>query len=152
MFFFFKQKTAYEMRISDWSSDVCSSDLSLSFYAIVRRPHFGCCHALISASSTQPRSRAASGRPAIERGRRGGQSTEDGSVASRRAHAPHSPRACDRALSGRPSRRRGDAQPRWAALDRPTFRRAIRSEEHTSELQSLMRISYAVFCLKNKTK
>src|SRR3546814_6608235 len=28
MFFFFKQKTAYELRISDWSSDVCSSDLS----------------------------------------------------------------------------------------------------------------------------
>src|SRR3546814_13840121 len=28
--FFFKQKTAYEMRISDWSSDVCSSDLSVS--------------------------------------------------------------------------------------------------------------------------
>src|SRR3546814_7839108 len=28
-FFFFKQKTAYEMRISDWSSDVCSSDLVL---------------------------------------------------------------------------------------------------------------------------
>src|SRR3546814_6207648 len=31
-FFFFKQKTAYEMRISDWSSDVCSSDL---FYPLV---------------------------------------------------------------------------------------------------------------------
>src|SRR3546814_11307713 len=29
LFFFFKQKTAYEMRISDWSSDVCSSDLVL---------------------------------------------------------------------------------------------------------------------------
>src|SRR3546814_4884337 len=29
LFFFFKQKTAYEMRISDWSSDVCSSDLSM---------------------------------------------------------------------------------------------------------------------------
>src|SRR3546814_8977569 len=29
VFFFFKQKTAYEMRISDWSSDVCSSDLSV---------------------------------------------------------------------------------------------------------------------------
>src|SRR3546814_1140672 len=29
VFFFFKQKTAYEMRISDWSSDVCSSDLRL---------------------------------------------------------------------------------------------------------------------------
>src|SRR3546814_5136310 len=30
-FFFFKQKTAYEMRISDWSSDVCSSDLPIRF-------------------------------------------------------------------------------------------------------------------------
>src|SRR3546814_9664134 len=30
IFFFFKQKTAYEMRISDWSSDVCSSDLAQS--------------------------------------------------------------------------------------------------------------------------
>src|SRR3546814_18631242 len=30
LFFFFKQKTAYEMRISDWSSDVCSSDLQLA--------------------------------------------------------------------------------------------------------------------------
>src|SRR3546814_6836243 len=31
VFFFFKQKTAYEMRISDWSSDVCSSDLIRTF-------------------------------------------------------------------------------------------------------------------------
>src|SRR3546814_9021595 len=31
-FFFFKQKTAYEMRISDWSSDVCSSDLTQIFF------------------------------------------------------------------------------------------------------------------------
>src|SRR3546814_13103804 len=31
VFFFFKQKTAYEMRISDWSSDVCSSDLRIEF-------------------------------------------------------------------------------------------------------------------------
>src|SRR3546814_3909744 len=35
-FFFFKQKTAYEMRISDWSSDVCSSDL-LAGYAELHR-------------------------------------------------------------------------------------------------------------------
>src|SRR3546814_6091374 len=37
-FFFFKQKTAYEMRISDWSSDVCSSDLLLETagYAALR--------------------------------------------------------------------------------------------------------------------
>src|SRR3546814_7713842 len=33
VFFFFKQKTAYEMRISDWSSDVCSSDLDGGFSA-----------------------------------------------------------------------------------------------------------------------
>src|SRR3546814_4429096 len=33
VFFFFKQKTAYEMRISDWSSDVCSSDLKWSDFA-----------------------------------------------------------------------------------------------------------------------
>src|SRR3546814_568953 len=34
LFFFFKQKTAYEMRISDWSSDVCSSDLVLSLHTL----------------------------------------------------------------------------------------------------------------------
>src|SRR3546814_5455274 len=36
LFFFFKQKTAYEMRISDWSSDVCSSDLHLMHRSLVR--------------------------------------------------------------------------------------------------------------------
>src|SRR3546814_4139955 len=35
MFFFFKQKTAYELRISDWSSDVCSSDLTKASRAVV---------------------------------------------------------------------------------------------------------------------
>src|SRR3546814_4172367 len=41
VFFFFKQKTAYEMRISDWSSDVCSSDLTGRLLAIGKRllPH-----------------------------------------------------------------------------------------------------------------
>src|SRR3546814_5332848 len=37
-FFFFKQKTAYEMRISDWSSDVCSSDLLV--FALIAQDHF----------------------------------------------------------------------------------------------------------------
>src|SRR3546814_18840297 len=55
LFFFFKQKTAYEMRISDWSSDVCSSDLPAPDEAgehlgqIARQPerlaHFGHCAA-----------------------------------------------------------------------------------------------------------
>src|SRR3546814_1008482 len=38
IFFFFKQKTAYEMRISDWSSDVCSSDLNYGrAFAVIKR-------------------------------------------------------------------------------------------------------------------
>src|SRR3546814_4930899 len=36
VFFFFKQKTAYEMRISDWSSDVCSSDLICEIMVVTR--------------------------------------------------------------------------------------------------------------------
>src|SRR3546814_12791375 len=44
VFFFFKQKTAYEMRISDWSSDVCSSDLG---------DEYGCCHACVQRRSKQ---------------------------------------------------------------------------------------------------
>src|SRR3546814_1730455 len=58
---------------------------------------------------------------------------------------PDRPRSRPAALSGRAAHRRlareGLHQPRLAA----------RSEEHTSELQSLMRSSYAVFCLKKKT-
>src|SRR3546814_6198606 len=51
VFFFFKQKTAYEMRISDWSSDVCSSDL------------YGGSH---SVSRTAPWRRRACGNPAAQ--------------------------------------------------------------------------------------
>src|SRR3546814_4640461 len=40
-FFFFKQKTAYEMRISDWSSDVCSSDLMTDAAALPGQPRGG---------------------------------------------------------------------------------------------------------------
>src|SRR3546814_1917873 len=54
-FFFFKQKTAYEMRISDWSSDVCSSDLAtvskvqLSASTILGRGSVGAAAALTMA-------------------------------------------------------------------------------------------------------
>src|SRR3546814_3434669 len=41
IFFFVKQKTAYEMRISDWSSDVCSSDLDMSELHLLHRRQFG---------------------------------------------------------------------------------------------------------------
>src|SRR3546814_1326434 len=47
-FFFFKQKTAYEMRISDWSSDVCSSDLVSLEYA----PKFAAAGAVVIDNSS----------------------------------------------------------------------------------------------------
>src|SRR3546814_6634058 len=47
-------------------------------------------------------------------------------------------------------KRRTRSPRRTAAFSKPTWRSRSRSEEHTSELQSLMRISYAVFCLKKK--
>src|SRR3546814_2038486 len=43
-FFFFKQKTAYEMRISDWSSDVCSSDLAAPAGRACEVRHLGAAH------------------------------------------------------------------------------------------------------------
>src|SRR3546814_3363538 len=57
------------------------------------------------------------------------------------------------AISGKPGNCAGRAGNRAVGTIREKTRRTRpRSEEHTSELQSLMRISYAVFCLKKKTK
>src|SRR3546814_1044581 len=111
-FFFFKQKTAYEMRISDWSSDVCSSDLCRDDRLIL-----------------------------LDRVRR---EIEAESILLARHPLGERPR-----LGGGQLQCRGDryVAAEQAALPRRTF---VRSEEHTSELQSLMRISYAVFCLKKK--
>src|SRR3546814_7193413 len=55
-FFFFKQKTAYEMRISDWSSDVCSSDLPED------RPVFGRRRGLLGLQRQRACQRAGHGR------------------------------------------------------------------------------------------
>src|SRR3546814_6905870 len=96
-FFFFKQKTAYEMRISDWSSDVCSSDLYPDRHIPGRVSH-----GHLRNGSPCPR---------------------------------HFLGRVDSICEARTASRRGSG---------------CRSEEHTSELQSLMRISYAVFCLKKK--
>src|SRR3546814_2375962 len=114
-FFFFKQKTAYEMRISDWSSDVCSSDLG-------------------RAGTRQFRQCAGRGRIAA-RARRG--QCPGIRISLRDAHLARSAEACQLPAFRRRSARCGSG---------------ARSEEHTSELQSLMRISYAVFCLKKKIK
>src|SRR3546814_2804537 len=50
LFLFFKQKTAYEMRISDWSSDVCSSDLARQMVKQGARPD-GSAGAIVNMSS-----------------------------------------------------------------------------------------------------
>src|SRR3546814_6070998 len=59
----------------------------------------------------------------------------------------HHPRAVLRVLE--PGRRNAQQRPRVAGAQ-GAHHDVVRSEEHTSELQSLMRISYAVFCLKKK--
>src|SRR3546814_1752707 len=59
------------------------------------------------------------------------------------------PTACGTSRGGSSTPRPTPSPTRTAARYRPA-RRCTRSEEHTSELQSLMRISYAVFCLKKK--
>src|SRR3546814_3363312 len=139
-FFFFKQKTAYEMRISDWSSDVCSSDLAAGVQALVDADRARGGRAQHLRAGQQPGAGAAVlavAAAAAERvaGRR--RSGADGAVRAVRAglaagaveHVPDQPLRSVRPAPGL----------------------APRSEEHTSELQSLMRISYAVFCLKKKT-
>src|SRR3546814_4313729 len=120
MFFFFKQKTAYEMRISDWSSDVCSSDLLEVLVRSARPPEPG-----VVGDVQQPL------RPGTVVAR--GPAREDCLVADERLERRHARQ--DHCL--RPSTR-GEVAAAW-------FKARNRSEEHTSELQSLMRLSFAVF-------
>src|SRR3546814_2624342 len=127
--FFFKQKTAYEMRISDWSSDVCSSDLA------------GPCRSGRSATATLHR-REPRIAGCVRRCRR--RHAEPVRPAAKRRDWPATATAM--VVTSLPHRRRARD---WR---RPATAHRRRSEEHTYELQSLMRISYAVFCLKKKKK
>src|SRR3546814_3042860 len=119
LFFFFKQKTAYEMRISDWSSDVCSSDLSDQEVCIGDRYRIG--GALFEV--TQPR---------VTCYRIGIRMDEPQMAALLVAH-------------GRPGFYFRVLEEGDVAAGDEIVQVATRSEEHTSELQSLMRISYAVY-------
>src|SRR3546814_1676114 len=111
------------MRISDWSSDVCSSDLVFQLesegmrktLAQVKPTNFGDIIALVSLYRPGPMDNI----PMFGRRKNGTEAIE----------YPHE------LLSG---------------ILSETYGIFVRSEEHTSELQSLMRISYAVFCLKKK--
>src|SRR3546814_7724061 len=113
------------MRISAWSSDVCSSDLDAAAPAVAAAAHRRAeqAAALVIADRLDPD-------PA-----RGGQFA-DGEL--HRLTPYHGTDAI------------WDAMTKQAILHRMVMKDHIRSEEHTSELQSLMRISYAVFCLKKK--
>src|SRR3546814_3622697 len=113
-FFFFKQKTAYEMRISDWSSDVCSSDLSRS----------------LGVSGTGTGAGAGT--------RAGAGAGGTGAVVRPRKKPPP------------PTTRIAASPPAMAS--RLVLTLGSRSEENTSELQSLMSISYAGFYLKKNKR
>src|SRR3546814_9976962 len=90
--------------------------------------------------------------PAVGRSGRRFQADDPAHAAGRaRRHLGHDRRACYRP-PGRGARRRRAARPHPRRARRTDRRQGPdrRSEEHTSELQSLMRISYAAFCLKKK--
>src|SRR3546814_6973693 len=130
-FFFFKQKTAYEMRISDWSSDVCSSDL----IECAREAFESCDIFVFTLGLTETwRSRVDGTVFPVAPGVSGG--TYD----SERHEF----------VNLDVSEVVDDMEQFLKRLKAINPR--VRSEEHTSELQSLMRISYAVFCLKKKIK
>src|SRR3546814_1725974 len=64
LFFFFKQKTAYEMRISDWSSDVCSSDLLFTPLGLTMiAPSFASLLTMFEAAAGRPIEIGARDRP-----------------------------------------------------------------------------------------
>src|SRR3546814_7386834 len=109
------------MRISDWSSDVCSSDLRLT---------------------RQIDDQA---------GGEAGQQHGGGSIALGVNKEARADRGIDRQGKGRePEQEPDEIEGGYAAQDDHQSHKRPRSEEHTSELQPLMRISYAVFCLKKK--
>src|SRR3546814_1754442 len=76
----------------------------------------------------------------------------DHALSSWQGGGPLTADALDRLVDGTGIRTRPMRQAREWGYQRLAASTTVRSEEHTSELQSLMRISYAVFCLKKKNK
>src|SRR3546814_6262889 len=124
----FKHKTAYEMLIRYWISDVCSSDLS----GVDCDPVFSGCFAMSAARETLLSALDAYVHPLIGRGL-----VAAGTIASAEIVGDAAQVVIE---LGFPS----------ASIRDELAQELGRSEEHTSELQSLMRISYAVFCLKKQ--
>src|SRR3546814_7677139 len=128
------------MRISDWSSDVCSSDLLMIASAM-------CSSALILNLPFQVRSglRLLPDQAKCHTSERRARSYRPPPSTVGKVH-PSESLHCLQSVFRKPERDRGQYP------DGRQVEAARRSEEHTSELQSLMRISYAVFCLTKKIR
>src|SRR3546814_10609007 len=119
------------MRISDWSSDVCSSDLDPFIDGRITVGH---------------RLQAVAGEKDLMVG-----IALSGGAQPSLSRLDIGPQISARLPIGKGHARLAlEWRQRIAGRARPPSGLAVRSEEHTSELQSLMRISYAVFCLKKK--
>src|SRR3546814_9442996 len=145
------QKMAYEVRISDWSSDVCSSELAVMEEFVEPRPaenrnlvlfveveqagadHLGYRQHPVDGVAEKMGERVGIDAAQLEPQRC---RLQDIALGGGEARCPNEVRIAGTVDEN--IRSIGDA--------------ARRSEEHTYELQSLMRISYAVFCLKNKNR
>src|SRR3546814_6357743 len=132
------------MRISDWSSDVCSSDLidhpKIDHRAdadgdIVARDHVLCGHVEHHRPQIHADHLLDIGDEKDEAGALDGGEAAEGEYDAALIFAQNLDRRCQE-QKNEDERRNVEGQ--------------TRSEEHTSELKSLMRISYAVFCLKKK--
>src|SRR3546814_4771394 len=122
------------MRISDWSSDVCSSDLQIAAGSEIRSPARRSTTDVISKTCSRVARATKPGRLSSAYGITGnlsGVRTGSSAVATKG----------EVLMTATPQQRMEHAKSNPSAW---------RSEEHTSELQSLMRNSYAVFCLKTK--
>src|SRR3546814_3056447 len=124
--FFFKQKTAYDIRISDWSSDVCSSDLGAANRIWLSR---------LFHATTRCAPNVLMHIDGLTQCLFWMKSIDNSQVVQEVRKEDQIDRAFLQVLRTQGFELIGECR---------------RSEEHTSELQSLMRISYAVFCLKNK--
>src|SRR3546814_5199530 len=142
--FFFKQKTAYEMRISDWSSDVCSSDLiGHSFRKMDWHASF--------VDTDDPANVAAAITDKtrcifVESLANPGGVVSDLAALATIAHDAGVPLIVDNTLASPVLSR-----PIEHGADIVVQSTTTRSEEPTSELQSLMPISSAVICLEKHT-
>src|SRR3546814_1050704 len=149
---------AYEMRISDWSSDVCSSDLDpadisdiyvrTATGSMVQLSNFLSVSESVSPQSLNHfnRLRAVKVQASIAPGYALGEVLEHMNAVARDVLPP----TVQTDLDGQSREFRDSSGGIYLVFLMALAFIYLRSEEHTSELQSLMRISYAVFCLKKK--